>query len=165
MTKRKIEFTVHGVPRPKGSATSFVRTDKDGEPYRDKSGRIIPTTIHGTRNTAAWEALVKHAATAAIDDQQLGQIFTGAVRVSRSYQFQRPKTHFIASDRQRGDLRASAPSITDHLQNPDVDKLDRCCNDALQGAVIVNDNRIVESASRKEWTCRSSRMHVTVEEI
>lgn len=163
MSKRKIEFTVHGVPRPKGSATGFVPVNRQtGEPYRDKGGRIICNVKIGTEKTAAWEALVKHAATEALAGEP---ILSGPIRATYVFQFQRPKKHFIGNNRELGVLRDNAPADHDHQQDPDGDKLERCVNDALQNAVIVDDNRIVEWAGWKEWFCESSRLHVTVEEI
>ena len=95
--------------------------------------------IESCRNVKPWRALVTNAAIAT------GlPIIRGPVSLSVVFLFLRPRGHFGAKG-----LRPSAPRH--HCVKPDGSKLLRSTEDALTGAILEDDARIVSCSWEKRY--------------
>jgi len=116
------EFFVPGVPVPKGSAKAFMR-----------KGMRFPVVIQDNADKQKpWASMIGYAA------QQAGAqlIQSDSVDLRLTFYMPRPKSHL----RKDGTLRPSAPAT--HTTKPDLDKLIRCCKDALKGVCYVDDSQV-----------------------
>jgi Holliday junction resolvase RusA-like endonuclease len=121
-----IEFFTPGHPRPKGSTRVVGHT----------RGRAIVRASNAAL-LEPWCAMVGFAARAACRKAGLtAPLADAAFRVGVTYRFPRPKSHTC----KRG-LRTGAPR--EHVQKPDVDKLDRAILDALTGIVWADDCQVI----------------------
>ena len=123
-----IQFWVHGVPAPKGSARAF---------FVKNLGRSVITNANA--KTKPWEQAIRAAAIESGCTPELG-----AVTVEAEFYFPRPKGHFGA----RG-LKDSAPR--ENTKKPDVDKLVRALLDALTGQAFVDDAQVIQVTGRKHY--------------
>lgn len=132
---RSATFRVLGIPHPQGSKSAFVANGKAR--MRESSGRGF----------AAWRNAVAEAALH--EAERLGAPLDGPLRLSVAFRFPMP-----ASRPARIRRMYSVPKTT----APDLSKLIRAVEDALQAAgLIADDARIVQlDASKTEmsssWT-------------
>lgn len=120
-----ISFFVPGIPAPGGSKNAFR-----------VGNRIVVTDAGGKRNKA-WRKAVAAAAVKAIAEYK-HCISTGALRVEMIFYIQRPKSH-----------RKGGPRY--HTYRPDLLKLARSTEDALNGLVWMDDSQICEEELSKKW--------------
>lgn len=122
-------FEVIGRPAPQGSKVNLGRGGlKESSKYLD-----------------AWRNDVRNAALKSFGEALLrGPVFTKMV-----FMFPRPKSHYISNNPSR-DLKPNAPCW--HTSTPDVDKLLRSTNDALTGAVWVDDCCVAGALGTKIYT-------------
>ena len=132
-------FTVLGRPLPSGSksAVPILRGGKFA------GTRIVESGNRGAK--AAWRADIQHAAAVAMDGRQP---FDGPLRLTATFYLRRPAGHY-GSGRNRKVVRAGAPSHP--IVAPDVLKLSRGLEDALQGVVYPNDAQIVVERIDKQY--------------
>lgn len=120
-----ITFRVEGMaPAPQGSKRHI--------------GRGV--MIESCKQVKPWRMLVSQAATALSLP-----LIRGPVHLSVVFLFLRPRGHFTP----KGALRRSAPRY--HCVKPDGSKLLRSTEDALTGALIEDDARIVSSTIEKRY--------------
>lgn len=109
--------------------------------------------VHSNRHLPAWRALVANHVLAAIirTERHAGRRFPliGAVDLSVTFNFNRPKNHY-RTGRHAGSLRPAAPT---YMQvGPDLDKLVRSIGDSLTSAcAIVDDKQIHLIHAAKRW--------------
>ncbi len=144
-------FTVYGRPQQKGSKSSFAGKRKDGSTY------------HGVRDmnprAKQWQGAVTDKAAEAHE----GDPWDGPVILYVTFFFGRPKSHY-GTGRKARKLKPSAPE--EHTQAPDLSKLTRTLEDAMNGVVYANDCQIYKYGGvSKLWTTEKSRTVVTVERI
>ena len=152
-------FTVLGHPEPRGSKTPFVPKYKNGEPVRDRNGRVIVNMVDANKKSGPWMACVRAAAHAVYS----GKLLAGPIRLWVASYFSRPKCHF-GTGRNCDKLKESSPRY--HVQTPDEDKVLRGIQDALTGIVYVDDKQVCDGRSVKFWTTeRSERAEIVVEEL
>jgi Holliday junction resolvase RusA-like endonuclease len=133
MDRRIVTFDVVGIAQPKGSTRAFV--PKSWAQQAAAAGTAPRAIVTSDNPTAKdWQRLVAdQAQTVAADGQ-----FVGAVMVAIVFRLPRP---------------ASLPrKVRHHLRKPDVDKLARCCLDALRGVLYPDDSRVVALTARKVYT-------------
>ncbi len=130
LARRIVTFTVAGLPQPKGSAKAFVPLKWAREAVAvGKAPRAVIT--NDNPDAANWQQLIASQAQGAAE----GVLFVGPVIVAVIFRLPRP---------------ASAPRrVVHHLTKPDVDKLARCCLDALTGVVFADDKAVVDLRARK----------------
>jgi crossover junction endodeoxyribonuclease RusA len=126
-----ITLDVLGTPAPKGSARAM-----------NIAGRARLIASSSDSNAKAQKVWVKAIAHAMAGVDELAII--GPVWVSITFRMARPKGHYG----KRG-LRESAPMHP--AVCPDVDKLARCCLDALTGLAFEDDSRIVSLYVGKQY--------------
>ncbi|KKM59973.1 hypothetical protein LCGC14_1546520 [marine sediment metagenome] len=144
----KIEFTAIGTPQQRGS--------KRGRPITRKGGRPGIAVQDDNPKSKAWMSRVIDAAREAYS----GDVLTGALRVTASFYFLRPKCHF-GTGRNADKLKLSAP--IHYTKTPDVDKLQRCLGDAMEGVLYRNDAQIVIwQDTQKIWTTRGPERAIVV---
>lgn len=154
VSPRAIRFTVRGLPIAQGSARAFIA-----------GKRAIIATGAGRGPLHAWRtAIAQEARAAAGDMPQL----VGPVRVTVTFVFPRPKSHYLPANGKRPDplLRSNAPSWMP--STPDIDKLLRSCLDALTGVLWKDDAQVVEIDGGKVYERAphiSVGAHVSVQEI
>lgn len=121
-------FRVKGHPAPQGSK---ILTRYNG--LRESSRHLKPwrDDVRAAANLAFGEALVD------------GPIFTYI-----NFHFSRPKSHYVSGRFDRP-LKADAPRW--HFISPDCDKLHRSTNDALTGAVWIDDRQVCLSVGLKSY--------------
>ena len=118
--------------------------------------------VHGRRGTfyvgsgkiKSFEAAVL----AAVREHPAQQLDVGcAVCIDYIFRFARPKSHF------RADGTVLAHKVK-AIPRKDLDKLERCVNDALvKACVIKDDNLIVQSCARKLYLgCKQDKSSVAV---
>lgn len=137
----RIEFTVQGRPRPKGSTIAFRHS---------KTGKVITRASNADR-LETWQERIGQAAKHAMAQAGLTEpaIPRGPVTVWLTLRLARPLTHYIARDGRR--LRPDSPIR--HAQPPDLDKLTRAVLDGLTDARVWGDDGQVSSMSvLKRWT-------------
>lgn len=154
-----ISFVVFGVPQQVGSKTSFVPLDKSGNPYRRvNGGGVMVQTTDSNKKAKPWMAAVRAAAGTAFH----GDLITGPVRLTITFFFPRPQSHF-GTGKNAGKVKASAPHR--HAGTPDIDKLCRAIADGLTGVVLKDDKQVAELAACKLWTAQQARAEVTIEPL
>lgn len=138
-----VSFVVHGTPAPAGSKRGF---------YNAKAGRVIITDA--SEKSRPWKALVSDAAVQAMtyhsDEGMFGDLppLTGPLLVEFTFWMPRPKSHFGTGKRE-GVLKPNAPRH--HTGPPDVLKLARAVEDAMQGIVYMNDSQIACEILQKPY--------------
>lgn len=151
-----VSFTVHGVSAPAGSKRGF---------YNAKTQRVIVTDA--SDRSRPWKALVADAAAQAMtfhgDDGTSGYrpLLAGPLLVEMTFWMPRPKTHF-GSGKNAQTLKPSAPRY--HTSAPDVLKLARAVEDAMQGVVYTNDAQIAAEILTKPYGS-PARCEVRVSQI
>lgn len=123
-----IELEVVGIPQPQGSKTAFVR-----------GGRAV--LVEGRRGPArenfhSWREAVAQAGRDWQHDHGT-PLLDEPLSVDITFRLPRPK---------------SAPKRRLHPDGrPDIDKLGRAVLDAITGVLIINDSRVVELNTRKQF--------------
>ena len=137
-----VQFFVHGVPAPKGSAIA-IQGKRLGPPCAKcgvtKRGR--PIVIPASGKTKPWEKVIRGACLAALERQEK---ICGPVKVTLVFYMPRPKKHYL-----KHGLRDNAPHW--HESRADIDKLCRSTNDALTDLVFEDDCKIVRLISEKVY--------------
>jgi crossover junction endodeoxyribonuclease RusA len=130
LARRVVSFTVAGLPHAKGNARAFVpKKWADAAHAEGKAPRAVITLDNPDAKN--WEQLIASQAQGAAE----GRLFLGPVTVAVIFRLPRP---------------VSAPRrVVHHLTKPDVDKLARCCLDALTGVVFADDKAVVDLRARK----------------
>lgn len=120
----KIQFSVHGEAKAKGSATSF---------YSAKQGR---TFSHQATSTVEWGRQVKYQAQEAVKD--MPTLMEGPLVVSIDFLLPKP---------------ASAPKKKEifPVKRPDLDKLIRAVLDGMTGILYRDDSQVVSIFARKTY--------------
>lgn len=154
-----VAFFVRGEARPAGSKNSYVPTDKKGNPYRRKDGGIVVSTVDASGEKGkGWRSDVRDAASNVYTGEPVGKVPLEFIAV---FVVARPKKHYRGDNPTRG-LRPDAPAFP--LKNPDVLKMARAMEDALQGVLYAEDNCIVWEKLHKVYGNRVGA-HVRVREI
>lgn len=135
----KITFFVRGTPRPQGSMKSFPHP---------KTGKMVSAPM--SKYLKPWRKLVAQEAALALR----GRWIYNGVSMTLVFAFERPKSHY-RTGRYAHLLRDDAPER--HLQDPDVDKLERAILDALTGVAYKDDNEVDVVGKQKRWAPRESR--------
>lgn len=136
------KFFVTGRPAPQGSKTSLGKGRfKEQSPYLDAWRNDVRAAAEKVRG----EALID------------GPIFTRMI-----FYFPRPKSHYVAGNRERG-LKPAAPVF--YSSAPDRDKLERSTNDALTGVIWVDDARVAGTCSFKLYSCELSGASIRVYQL
>lgn len=139
-----LSITAYGTPTPQGSK-QIVR------------GILVDANRARLRT---WREDVKQAALEALDTNTSWDRDAVAVLGSFTFQFNRPKNHFVAGDPARP-LKANAPRL--HVQRPDLDKLLRSTWDALTDAGVVwDDCRIAQAFAAKVYVNGHDRPGATI---
>jgi Holliday junction resolvase RusA-like endonuclease len=153
--RRRLEFTVSGVPEPQGSSKSFGfhLKDQGGRPIygRNNEPMIRTITTSDNPNLKAWRQLVADAAQRAIAATPGFVLFQGAVALDLTFELPRPK---------------SLPKrVEAHTKKPDASKLLRSTEDALTGVLWRDDAQLVEIRIRKRYADPSAPAcaHIAVE--
>ncbi len=105
----------------------FIR----GTPKPQPRPRIARGRAYNPPTADSWRLCVSRAG------KRSGQSFTGPVRVSITFNFVRPPSHFL-----RGDLRATAPRYPARVG--DIDNLIKSTLDALNGVLWYDDEQVVD---------------------
>jgi Holliday junction resolvase RusA-like endonuclease len=130
---RPVTFTVPGAAAPKGSKT--LGTTKTGRPFARESSKAV----------GPWQDRVAKAAADAMNGAEL---LTGELRLSVVFTLVRPKGHY-GTGANAGTVKPSAPKYP--TTTPDLSKLVRAIEDALQGVVFRNDSLVVEIEAYKVY--------------
>lgn len=139
MTPRRVSFQVYGLPKPKGSARGFIAM---------KAGKARAIVTSDNKNLKAWESCVRDAAQRVVGEQY----FTEAVRMQIEFWFPRPKS---VSAKKR-------PHLT---TKPDLSKLIRGAEDALNGVLFRDDSQIIAIIATKAYVEGPAGANITVEEV
>ena len=125
MGEEMIEFTVLGIPAPKGSMKSFAML---------RNGKPFAVTTAANPRTKSWQNEVTVMAQGhAPKDGPL----RGAVKLVVYFMMPRPKT--------------LPKKVVYHIKKPDTDKLLRVIKDALSGVIYRDDAQVVEVQAKKDY--------------
>lgn len=124
-----VQFSVHGKPAQMGSKRAFVR-----------NGRAIMANDNSERLKQWYNSVASKAAEVMRGREQI----TGPVRLSISFHFKRPKSHY-GSGSKANIRKPGSPQF--HAQSPDLDKLIRCTQDALSAVVWRDDSQVCQYGS------------------
>ena len=130
-----IRFVVHGLAKPAGSKRAFVL--RGGA----NAGRAIVTDANP--NSRDWKNAVADAASRAYS----GPLLDGPLQVHFRFYRPRPRGHFNS----KGALNKKGTASLYPVSAPDVLKLARGVEDAMQGVIYFNDARIVSEVIEKRW--------------
>jgi Holliday junction resolvase RusA-like endonuclease len=137
---RTVSFEVFGIPKPKGSARGFVAM---------KAGKARAIVVaDNSKALRSWEGSVRDAAQRVAGEQY----FTEAVRLRIDFWFPRPKSVSVKK----------RPYFT---TKPDLSKLVRSAEDALNGVVFKDDCQVVEVVATKRYADGPAGARVTVSEV
>jgi len=134
MNGNAITFFVPGVPKPSGSKRGF---------YVPKLKRVVITDDN--RNSRDWKTDVQQAALKVYTQEFSRPLIEGPLKLEVTFVFPRPKSHF----RVNGALRDSAPK--DFIGRPDITKLLRAVEDALNKVVWNDDSQIILQIACKRY--------------
>lgn len=135
-----IQFRVDGIPAQMGSKKAFAVKRKDGS-------ISASVTDDNSKKRQLWANAVSSAAAASVPDGF--EPIKVPVMVMMVFEFPRPQSHY-GTGRNAGKLKPSAPE--DHPSSPDLDKLERCVNDALTGIILADDRYICGHVTLRQWT-------------
>ena len=133
-----IEFHVRGRPRPAGSKRVFpIR--KDGV----LTGKFVVTDMSG-KEGKSWRSSIQDSAV-----QAKGfRVLKGALELDVCFVLARPKAHF-GTGKNSGSVKASAPYLPSI--RPDITKLVRAVEDALNGLLWGDDAQITYAIVKKVY--------------
>lgn len=133
-----MNFFVMGTPKPQARPKAFSR------------GKF--TKVYSP--VTEWRNDVKYAAA-----QQVGE-FEGAVKIQIHYHFHRPKSHY-GTGRNSSVLKKSAPDQM--IKRPDLDNLNKAVLDALQDAMLLqDDSAVVQLESMKRYVGKSDKQGASI---
>lgn len=121
-----LNFIVHGIAQPKGSAKAFV-----------PKGWTRPIVTSDNTKNKGWQQLVAEAASVAIGTQPAFQLIETSAILRVVFYLPRPK--------------AIRDKTVPHTKKPDLDKLVRSVKDALSKVVWRDDALVIEIAARKRY--------------
>jgi Holliday junction resolvase RusA-like endonuclease len=154
---KSYRFVVFGKAEPAGSKQAFVPLHpKTKQPYRNKNGGIVVSTVDANPKSGKWK---KHVAKVAREEYG-GPVFKGPVKVTMLFYRQRPESHFTST----GLLSKLGRETPYPITKPDATKLLRGTEDALKGICWVDDAQVVKPCPEKLWGS-PARVEITVEEI
>lgn len=134
---RRFQFDVRGIPQPQGSKDAHHR-----------NGRTWVSEAN--KNLRPWRVSVIDAAARMLDGQQFER-FEGPVRLTVTFTFPRPRSHF-GTGRNLGQVKGSAPRWVTSSQCGDLDKLVRAIGDSLtEAAVWRDDSQVVSVLAMKGY--------------
>jgi Holliday junction resolvase RusA-like endonuclease len=141
----EIAFTVPGVAQSAGSKNAFpIKNKRTGDYLRDKRGNIVINVVDSNKNAASWKRDIARVVRSKFNRDLLD----GPLRATFRFYFPRPNSHYVNGDRTRP-LKKNAPK---HITKaPDVLKLTRCAEDAMNKVLYVDDSQIVEENLRKYY--------------
>lgn len=125
----RIEFTIHGTPRPAGSKRHVG------------NGVIIDSSGAKGRE---WRASVQAAAR-----EHAGELLRGPLQVTFNFYKPRPKAHYKTGKSTAGKLKDDMPPYP--IARPDVLKWARSVEDSLTGILWLDDAQIVSEHISKNW--------------
>lgn len=129
-----IQFFVHGIPQPKGSAHALPLFGLRYPFMVTSIGhllRCVRVVQQGKKKQKRWVKAVQTRARF-----HVGKMIDGPVGIGLSFRMPRPQYHFRAN----GELKPNAPIA--HKIKPDLDKLFRCTWDALTGIAWHDDSQV-----------------------
>jgi Holliday junction resolvase RusA-like endonuclease len=151
-----ITFTVYGAAQTAGSKQSFVplhRTTK--QPFRNKNGGIVVSTVDDNPKSKGWKKTVAKAA----KEVFRGPLLEGPLIATFRFYRPRPKNHFAKFGLSKAGAQSLAPDT-----RPDVLKLTRAAEDALNGIIYADDSQIVEEHLYKHWG-EPARLEVEIKQM
>lgn len=143
---KTIHLTIYGRPQAKGSKRAFNNKHTGKAMLQDMNPKARD-----------WQAAVSAAA----GEEYQGPLLYGPVRVSATFCFARPKSHY-RTGKYSTQLRADAPFY--HINVPDTDKIVRTLCDGLSGIVFKDDKQVQLGPCGKVWKDRDVTA-VTIEEL
>lgn len=148
MSFKRFSFFVPGTPATAGSKRAFVNKATG-------KAQVIDTCKSGP----SWRESVRYHALTAIAGMPIENVLIDEpIELSVVFYFVRPKGHFRNSKRFPG-LKDNAPRWP--TRPPDVTKMLRAVEDALNGVVWRDDSLVAVQAARKVYADRSGA-YVTI---
>ncbi len=143
MEVKPLVFKVIGIPVPQGSKVGYV-----------VKGRVV--LVEAAKGHRSWRSEVVREAIMHMEGREM---FLGPVRLDLTFELPRIKGHYNA----RGALKPSAPHYV--ITNPDLSKLVRNVEDALQGIVFRNDSQVAKLVCAKVYTEGAPGVTIAVTEL
>ena len=131
----RIEFSVHGRIAGSGSKTAMPRRGKNTDPNK----LMRPMMVPASKYSKPWMKLVATHAKLAY----CGTLLTGPLCTRMNFIIERPNNHY-GTGRNAGVLKDGAPAYPHQRAWPDLTKLCRATEDALEGIIFKNDKQVVE---------------------
>lgn len=151
-----LTFTILGLPTPQGSKRAFNNPHTGRAMMREQTGAKL-TTWRQDVKAAALDALGKIAEESYTGSTPWPYPMAGAVDVTITFLFERPKAHY-GTGRNARVLKESAPGHPISKNLGDVEKLIRSTHDALTTAgVWADDCQVVHVDVWKAYTVRGER--------
>ena len=144
-TPPALSFVVYGKPQPRGSKRSIPMYGKDGQPRRDKFGRVMIATKDDNANSGEWMQSTAYAARKAMEAAAITGLIEGPVRLRLTFALARPRGDF----RTNGECKPGARARP--IVKPDTLKLSRGVEDALTNVVWRDDAQVVELQLHKHY--------------
>lgn len=151
-----IQFAIYGQPATQGSKRPVPIYNRDGPVFRD--GRILTRIIEDNPKLADWRSAVASAASEAYQ----GELLTGPLCVTMTFQRPRPANHF-RTGKHAGELKPACRDLWP-TSKPDLFKLARAVEDSLTGVIYRDDSQIIREVLEKCFGARFV-VHVRIEEI
>lgn len=149
MSFQRFSFFVPGTPATAGSKRAFVNKATG-------KAQVVDTCKSGP----PWRESVRYHALTAIAGMPIENVLIDEpIELNVVFYFVRPKGHFRKSEKFKGQLNVTAPHWP--TKRPDVTKMLRALEDALNGFVWRDDSLVVVQAARKVYADRSGA-YVTI---
>lgn len=129
-----VSFTVYGKPQPAGSKKAF---------QHPRTGRVV--VVDDAKGSRPWKQEVAGAALEARGEREL---LHGPISLAVEFYVARPKGHF-GTGRNATRVRPSAPWFP--TVKPDVTKLVRAVEDALNGLIWRDDAQVIDQIACKRY--------------
>lgn len=143
-----VSFFVPGEAQPRGSKTIQVRYGRDGKPVINAEGRVETWMRDDNPESTKWMQMVYKACKAACREAGMLEPSDCPLVLRLTVHTLRPKGHFGKA----GNLLPSAPLYPAVM--PDLTKLVRGIEDAMQKLAMTNDSRIVTQINDKRYSDR-----------
>ena len=142
-----IQFFVPGTPAPGGSKQGF---------YNKKLKRVL--MVPASKKTKPWMQAVQVAARQAYS----GELLTGPIVLTITFQFLRPKRHY-RTGRYASLLKPTAETFVQ--VKPDLTKIIRSTEDAMKGIIWRDDSQVVKQNTQKFYVERDPGAFIHVKTV
>lgn len=139
-----LELNVPGDPQTKGSAKGFG--------FKRADGSVGVNITNDNPKAREWQHRISFFAKQALVGKNVNEPLHCAFAVHAEFRFERPESHLRKTTDPTTGLHLLCKDVDEeHVQKPDIDKLERVVLDALTGVVYFDDAQVIQTRISKRW--------------